>query len=161
MISRDEAQRSYPELQGQDITGAAIWHDYVTVEADRLTFSWALSAAAHGAALANYVEATSLRADAGRVAGALAIDRCTGAELRIDARTVVNATAGSINRLLAPFSAQVTVPLLQAVNLVTNRPAPQAAIGGPECLGTQSLPRAVARNDALRHVGVAFDVRSR
>ena len=36
------------------MTAAAVWHDYVTVESDRLTFSVALAADKHGAALANY-----------------------------------------------------------------------------------------------------------
>ena len=35
----------------------AVWYDYETVQGDRLTLAFALAADAHGAALANYVEA--------------------------------------------------------------------------------------------------------
>ena len=135
VIGRSEAERTYPELQGLDITGAAVWHDYVTLDADRLTLSWALGAADRGASLANYVEARMLTTAGGRVSGAIAVDCLTGDEFRINARTVVNATGGAINHLLRPFQADVVLPLIQAMNLVTSRPAPAAAIGGRSASG--------------------------
>lgn len=130
VLSRAEAQGAYPDLRPLDVTGAAVWHDYVTVEADRLTLAWALSAAGHGAHLANYAEVVSLHVEGGRVTGATVVDRFAEGTYRIEARTTVNATGAGINRLLEPFGARVSVPLLQAVNLVTSRPAPAAAIGG-------------------------------
>lgn len=130
VIGRNEAERKYPELQGLHIAGAAVWHDYVTLDADRLTLSWALAAADRGTSLANYVEARMLTTAAGRVSGAVAVDRLAGDEFRISARTVVNATGGAVNHLLRPFHADIALPLLQAMNLVTSRPAPAAAIGG-------------------------------
>ena len=39
------------------VASAAVWYDYQTIDGDRLTFSFAKAAAAHGAVLANYVEA--------------------------------------------------------------------------------------------------------
>src|SRR5215210_695925 len=69
VISRDEALARYPPLRGVDLSGAAVWYDYVTTEADRLTLSWGLAAAAHGAVLANYVEARTLIVDANRTIG--------------------------------------------------------------------------------------------
>ena len=130
VISRDEAIAMAPELSGQDIVGAAVWYDFVAWDADRLTFSWALSASEHHAALANYVEATALVAEEGRVIGALATDRVNGTALRIAARTVVNATGARLNGLLQPFAAAVILPLLQAMNVVTTRAAPRSALGG-------------------------------
>jgi glycerol-3-phosphate dehydrogenase len=64
------------------------------------------------------------------VTGAACIDCRTGNELSIAARTVVNATGSHLNDLLAPRGAEVYLPLLQAMNLVTSRPGPGAAIGG-------------------------------
>ena len=119
-----------PALTGQDIVGAAVWYDYVAWDADRLTLSWALSASEHDATLANYVEATGLLAEQGRVVGALAIDRISGDPLRVSARTVVNATGARLNSLLQPFAAAVVLPLLQAMNIVTTREAPRSALGG-------------------------------
>ena len=119
-----------PELTNQNIVGAAVWYDFVAWDADRLTFSWAVSASEHEATLANYVEATGLVAEQGRVAGALAIDRVTGDPLRIPANAVVNATGARLNHLLQPFAASVVLPLLQAMNVVTTREAPKSAVGG-------------------------------
>lgn len=130
VLTRDEARRQYPALQQADLTGAAVWHDYVTVDADRLTLAWALAAADHGAVLANYVEAEALRSRDGRVVGATVTDRTTGQTVHVDAAAIVNATGAAIDRLLVPFQAETRLPLLQAMNLVTRHPAPDVAIGG-------------------------------
>jgi glycerol-3-phosphate dehydrogenase len=130
VLGRRAALRAYPSLEQIPLRAAAVWYDYVTTEADRLTLAWALSAVQHGAALANYVEALSLKADRGRVLGAAARDHVTGEELTIRARTVVNATGAAVGRLLAPFGAGVAQPFLRAINVVTSRPALEAAFGG-------------------------------
>lgn len=75
VVSRDDAVAMAPELTDQNIVGAAVWYDYVAWDADRLTLSWALSASEHHATLANYVEATGLVAEQGRVVAVLATDR--------------------------------------------------------------------------------------
>lgn len=134
VLSRAEAQARYPALRPLPITGAAVWSDYVTTDADRLTLAWALEASAHGATLANYVGVTRLSLD-GAVLEASATDGVTDAPLRIRATTVVNATGGGLNHLLEPFGAQVKLPLLQAVNLVTRLDGPPAAIGGRSVSG--------------------------
>ena len=43
-----------------------MWHDYYTVQGDRLTLAFALGAANHGAALANYAEALAPFSDGAR-----------------------------------------------------------------------------------------------
>jgi glycerol-3-phosphate dehydrogenase len=135
VVSRDEAERLYPEISGLDTTGAAVWYDYVTIDADRLTFSWALAASQRGATLANYVTATAVTEQYGLVTGATAMDTLTGQRLQIRARSVVNATGSQLNNLLAPFHGEVDLPLLQAINLVTRRQAPSAAMGGRTASG--------------------------
>ena len=76
VVSRQHAIERFPGLRRRGLTGAAVWHDYVTTEADRLTFSWALAAAAHGAVLANHVEAPQRgrRGTAGRRRQRVSID---------------------------------------------------------------------------------------
>ena len=135
VVSRDEARRAWPHLDSIEFSTAAIWYDYVTVEADRLTFAWALAAAAHGAQLANYVEAEALTADAGRVTGARLIDRISGEAFQVSARCVINATGAAIDRLLMPFGAAIRVPMLQAINIVTARAVPPVAVGGRSASG--------------------------
>src|SRR3954471_14154378 len=57
VVSRSHAAQRFPGLKRQGLTGAAVFYDYVTIEPDRLTFSFALAAAEHGAVLANHLEA--------------------------------------------------------------------------------------------------------
>ena len=130
VVSRSTAILRYPGLRRQGLAGAAVWHDYVTTEPDRLTFSWALAAAAHGAVLANHVEATAPLVDGTRVVGVRATDGATGRILEIGARLTVNATGGSVDRLLAPLGLSAKVPMLKAMNLVTRRDAGTEALGG-------------------------------
>jgi glycerol-3-phosphate dehydrogenase len=50
--------------------------------------------------------------------------------LDIAARLVINATGGAVDRLLGASGLASGVPMLKAMNFVTSRPAPGAAIGG-------------------------------
>jgi glycerol-3-phosphate dehydrogenase len=145
-----EATARFPALQGLSMTAAAVWHDYVTTEADRLTLSWGLAAVAHGATLANYVEGIALRLDGARAAGVAAIDRPSGRRLDIDARVVVNATGAAIDRLLATLSPPKTtnLPQLKAMNVVTSIEAPPYAIGARSSSG-RNLFMVPWRNRAL------------
>ena len=121
---------------GRVVGGAAVWYDYVTTEADRLTFSFGLAAAGHGAVLANYVEATAPVVESGRVTGVHAVDRQTGRELDVAARITVNATGANVNRLIGLVApASRPIPMLQAMNLITHRQAADEARGGQSAAG--------------------------
>jgi glycerol-3-phosphate dehydrogenase len=109
---------------------AATWYDYVTTDADRLTLSWGIAAANHGAALANYLEATELIVEGGRAIGVRAADRLSGRKLEISARLTINAAGGAVDRLLGASGLKAGVPMLKAMNLVTTRKAPDLAVGG-------------------------------
>src|SRR5437764_12961259 len=135
VVSRGEAIRRFPGLRRQGLTGAAVWYDYETTEADRLTLAWALAAAEHGATLGNHVEATAPIVDGRRVAGVRARDRESGRHLEIAARITVNATGAAVNRLLAPLNLAAGVPLLKAMNLVTRREAGEEALGAAAASG--------------------------
>ncbi len=133
VVSRADAIRRFPELGADSgLTGAAVWHDYVSTESDRLTFSFALAASAHGAELANYVEAMAPLLDGSRVVGVHAADTSSRHSLEIGARVTVNAAGAGVNRWLGP---ERNVPLLAAMNLVTRREAGRAAIGGRSASG--------------------------
>ena len=150
VVSRAEAIERFPGLGRRGLTAAAVWHDYTLPEADRLTLTWAIAAAEHGAVLANYVEALAPLTDKGRVVGVRAIDRRTGRELDVAATVTVNATAGSFDRRL-PTSANIPpTPLLKAMNLVTRRDAGDEALGGRTASGRYLflVPRGAARCSA-------------
>ena len=130
VVSRSEAAQSFPGLRRQGLTGAAVWSDYITAESDRLTFSFAMAAAEHGAVLANYLEAVAPLADGKRVTGVRARDRQTSREFEIGAHLTVNATGAAVDAFLAPLNISTQMPLLKAINLVTRREAGDEALGG-------------------------------
>jgi glycerol-3-phosphate dehydrogenase len=135
VVSRHTAIERFPGLRRRGLTGAAHWYDYVTPEADRLTFSWAQAAAAHGAVLANHVEATGVATDGKRVAGVAVMDRMTGRSFDVKAQVVVNACGGAIDRLLGTVNIASGIPMLKAMNLVTTRDAGDVALGGRSASG--------------------------
>jgi glycerol-3-phosphate dehydrogenase len=138
VFGRTTAVQRFPGLKRRGLTGAAVFYDYITPESDRLTFSYALAAAEHGAVLANHLEAIAPLTDprgGGRVAGVRARDTGGGRELEIGARITVNATGSAIDRLLEPLGLSSGIPMVKALNLVTRRDAGEEALGGRSTLG--------------------------
>jgi glycerol-3-phosphate dehydrogenase len=129
VLSPTEAERRFPPLAGRTMTGAAVWYDYVTSEAERLTLAWALSAAEHGAVMANYVRADRLIREIMRVTSLRATDLLSGRTLEIRGRVVVNATGAAVDRLLAPLGIASLGPMLKAMNVVTTLAGGDAALG--------------------------------
>lgn len=109
---------------------AAMWHDYQTVNGDRLTLAFAIGAAAHGALLANYTEATGALRIGGQLAGVHARDNLTTQTFDVRARIVVNAAGPWGAALLELTGIRTAWPMLKAMNLVTSRPARKAALVG-------------------------------
>ena len=130
-----DALRRFPGLHRRGVAGAAVWYDYVTTEADRLTLSFGIAAVQHGAVLANHVEAVALLADGKRAVGVRARDSLGGRELEVAARVTVNATGAGVNTLLEPIGASLRLPMVKAMNLVTERDAGEAALGGRTAAG--------------------------
>ncbi len=135
VVPRDVAIHEFPGLRRQGLTGAAVFYDYVTLEPDRLTFAFALAAAAHGAVLANHVEAVQPLVDSRRVTGIRARDALANREFDIAAKLTVNATGSQVDRLLEPLGIPSKIPMLKAMNLVTRREAGDAALGGRAASG--------------------------
>jgi glycerol-3-phosphate dehydrogenase len=135
VYSRGSAIQRFPGLKRQGLTGAAVWHDYVTVEPDRLTFSWAQAAAGHGAVLANHVEATELLQEGRRVFGVRARDAISGQSREVIARVTVNATGAAVHQLLELAGVTARVPMIRTMNLVTRRDAGEEALGGRSTSG--------------------------
>jgi glycerol-3-phosphate dehydrogenase len=130
VYSRGSAIQHFPGLKRQALTGAAVWYDYLTVEPDRLTFSWAKAASGHGAVLVNHMEAVELLGEKGRVAGARARDTISGRTIDVGARVTVSATGGALDRLLEPIGAATRTPMIKTMNLVTRRDAGEESLGG-------------------------------
>ena len=89
-LSRDETLKANGLLARDDLTGSGVFYDAQMTNSERLTLSFALSAAAEGACLASYVEAVGFLGDENRVRGIKARDRLHGNTFDIQARMVLN-----------------------------------------------------------------------
>src|SRR5262249_6937752 len=84
-------RREFPGLRADDLGGAAEFFD-AQVEDARLCLEVVRTAAAHGARVANYVEAVAFEQRGGTITGVRVADRAGGGEGVIRARQVLNAT---------------------------------------------------------------------
>ena len=103
-VGAGAAAKRFPMLRKDGLRGAVLYYDGQFDDA-RMNVSIALTAAEHGAVLANHVAVTQLIKRDGRVAGAGVRDMLTGSTWEIDARVVINATgpfADSIRRMDDP-----------------------------------------------------------
>ena len=101
VIGAERARALIPALARERLRGGVVYHDGQFDDA-RLAIALARTAADSGAAIANYVRATGLLRDSsGRVAGVIAFDRESGAELHVRARAVINATGIFVDALRA------------------------------------------------------------
>jgi glycerol-3-phosphate dehydrogenase len=106
-----------------NVASAAVWHDLLTVDGDRLTSSFAKAAVNHGATIVNYTEAI---APLDRLTRAR--DTITGDILEIRSRVVINAAGPWSGTLLDTSGGGTSWRLLKAMNLVTSRAQRKAAL---------------------------------
>eukprot|EP01029_Cantina_marsupialis_P030366 TRINITY_DN8197_c0_g2_i1.p1 TRINITY_DN8197_c0_g2~~TRINITY_DN8197_c0_g2_i1.p1 ORF type:complete len:584 (+),score=199.59 TRINITY_DN8197_c0_g2_i1:22-1773(+) len=92
-IGKKKAMKMFPQLdQTKKLYGCMVYHDGQMDDA-RVCMSVAMTAAEHGAVMANYTEAKELiKDDEGNVVGAVMVDRRTGDEFEVKAKKVLNAT---------------------------------------------------------------------
>jgi glycerol-3-phosphate dehydrogenase len=134
VISRDEALRLNPFVDPDRVTGGAVWYDYQMRNADRMTFSFVLSAASAGGTVANHLAAESILFDGSRVIGAHVRDGETGQSFDIRAAVTVNAAGAWAPALAAALpggAGSAPAPLLsRAMNVIVRQPAVSHACGG-------------------------------
>ncbi len=124
----------------EHVRSAAVWYDYQTVHGDKLTLAFAKAAYKHGAVLANHAEAIGVVLPSGgrsgqRLVSVTVRDLFSGSDLEIRARVLVNAAGPWSARVLDALGIQARWPLMKAMNLVTRRPAPAAALAVPTRAG--------------------------
>jgi glycerol-3-phosphate dehydrogenase len=93
-----------PVLEGKGFEGAFLYYDAQIYAPERLALEHLIDADAHGAAIANYVEACTLLVQKGRVAGASARDVFSGQFLDINARATLVAAGPWADLFLAHAS---------------------------------------------------------
>ena len=91
-VTRAQVLDAVPGATARGLTGGVIFYDGQMINADRVTLSFGFSAAARGALLANYVEATGFIRDRNRIVGVHARDGVGRATFDIRARLVINMT---------------------------------------------------------------------
>ncbi len=125
-------KRLFPGISEAGLTGGAMWYDYQTAQAERLT--WAVAVAAHeaGATIANYVNITGPIAGG---SGVHAVDLVTGQPFAIHAKVVVLAAAEGLGALNGAFGLGPAPPLLRAMNLLFDRRAMDMAHVAPTASG--------------------------
>lgn len=103
-LPKRAALERMPTLRQKGLVGAVLYYDGQFDDA-RMNVSIALTAIAQGAAVANYVEATGLIQERGKVVGAQLRDVREGQTFKVKARGLVNATGpytDSIRRMDDP-----------------------------------------------------------
>jgi glycerol-3-phosphate dehydrogenase len=134
LVSRRECLDLFPGfLPGNGLTGGALWYDAQVRHPERLTLSFLRSAAARGAAMANYVRVEGLRVVNGTVTGALATDRVDGKSLEIRAKAVLVAagpwTPDLVAQAIGP-GLRVGAPThALAVNVIIRRRLAKVGVG--------------------------------
>lgn len=106
-----------PHVRTEGLAGAVVFTEYVTDDG-RLTLANIRSAKGHGAVVANYAQVTAIGAD-----HVLVRDALTDKDVRVSARTIVNASgpwADSMRRLEDADSAP-RLALSKGVHVVLNR----------------------------------------
>jgi glycerol-3-phosphate dehydrogenase len=127
LVSRDEALAQMSACPLPGISGGALWYEGVVHDSERLTLAYVHSAVQQGAQAANYLRATGLLRENGRVIGVSARDELTGGELEVRGRVVL-LTAGvwSAALLGRPWPEPA---LASAVNLVLKRRLSEVLVG--------------------------------
>jgi glycerol-3-phosphate dehydrogenase len=126
LIDAATVRKLCPAIEASGLLAGAIWHDAVATCAPRLMIEALRWACAHGAGALNYLEATGVLADGGRVAGVTGRDQETGATHAFRATTVINAAgpwADAFAALAGADAPRLFRPVL-AWNAVFRRPPP-------------------------------------
>ncbi|MDD4873072.1 MAG: glycerol-3-phosphate dehydrogenase/oxidase [Kiritimatiellae bacterium] len=111
VVPLEKFKQMVPGLDDARFNGAAVWHDALAYNTERLAII-ALKAAAHaGADAANYAEMVRFVKDGKTVTGVVAKDAFSGEEVTIKAGLVINNTGPWSNETLALLGEQVTMPV--------------------------------------------------
>jgi glycerol-3-phosphate dehydrogenase len=128
LVSKAATLKLFPGVRQDGLTGGAMWYDYQIVETDRLAIAVAAAADAHGARLANYVEAVEPIRAAGAIRGMRVRDVLTGDTHDVAARLTINAAGAHAGAMMRQLGVSHELLLVQAMNLVTSLPASDIAM---------------------------------
>ena len=152
-LSRDEVLDLFPGVEREGLTGGAMFADAQLQHPQRLGLAMLRDAVDHGAVVANYVEASAVTSDDGRVTGVEVRDVPTGARSRIEAETVVVAAGAWTERFLSSGAGiEVEEPSTFSRDLCLVLDRPGEAFGVAVLGGTSDPDAVVSRSK--RHLFV-------
>lgn len=113
LLSKKNALELFPMLRGDALCGALVYYDGQQDDA-RMNLAIAVTAARHGATIANHVSVTSLIKDKnGKLCGAEVKDEMTGETWKVNAKCIINATGpftDNIRKMDNPKVPQICSP---------------------------------------------------
>src|SRR5688572_12521521 len=130
-LSRNDVLRMFPHLETPRLTGAVVFEDGQMYNAARLVLAFVKGAAAAGADVCNYVEATEFLWSGNAVCGVRARDALTGDDFEIRARLTLNAAgpwADYLHRDPQRFGTARRLPFSRDAYFIVDRP-PTSAYG--------------------------------
>lgn len=123
VISREKCLQMVPGVNGNNLTGAAVWYDAQVFAADDAVIETAASAANHGAQVANYVSAQTILLNGQKVIGVQVKDELTQKIFDIHGKLVINAAGPWAKGLLSTLKISkfddFNLPLTKSMNIVT------------------------------------------
>jgi glycerol-3-phosphate dehydrogenase len=102
ILSKKEFLKILPSMSDSGFNGAALWHDALAMDTERLTLALVNEAYDLGACVANYVKAVQPMIQRNRIFGVVAEDTEGHKQFGVRARTVINAAGPWVDR---PFAA--------------------------------------------------------
>ncbi|XP_059058144.1 glycerol-3-phosphate dehydrogenase, mitochondrial [Achroia grisella] len=90
-LSKKNTLELFPMLKSDNLCGGIVYYDGQQDDA-RMNLAIALTAARHGATIANHVSVLKLHKTAGKLSGARLRDEITGKEWDVKAKSIINAT---------------------------------------------------------------------
>lgn len=131
ILSPDEAVEWFPAIRKDRLRGAALWHDAVMPEPERLLMEMLRWAVACGARALNYVEVLGLIEEEGAVAGLRAREAGSSERLELRAPLVVNCAGpwcGEVARRLDREPSRLFAPFVAFNALLDRAPPSEAAL---------------------------------
>lgn len=124
-LSRNEVLAMFPHLEAPKLTGAVVFEDGQMYNAARLVLAFVKGAAAAGADVCNYVEATEFTWSGNAVSGVRARDALTGDAFDVRARLTLNAAGPWADYLLRDpqrFGIYKRLPFSRDAYFIVDRP---------------------------------------
>jgi glycerol-3-phosphate dehydrogenase len=123
-LSRAECQKAIRGIREGGLNGAALWHDAVAVNTERLLMEYVNEASRYGSVTVNYAEAKRIAIEENEVHGVFVRDILTGNEVLARAKTVINTSGPWVDSLLKPGTDLPHVSSgkwAKAINIVVKR----------------------------------------